>query len=69
MERDYIKYDPKKNLPTHEHIIPNQRYKDIKALESAVYVTNETTQNLTPSQKELLESHFRLVILEFQHSQ
>ena len=24
MERFYIKYDPKNNLPTHEYILPNQ---------------------------------------------
>ena len=36
---------------------------------SAVCVTNEDNQNFTPSQKELLRWHFRLVNIEFQHVQ
>ena len=40
MERFYIKYNPKNKLPTHETILPNQREKKFKSLESAVFVTN-----------------------------
>ena len=47
----YIEYDPKNNLPTHEDILPNERENEIKALESAVFVTNEANQNLNPSNK------------------
>ena len=49
MERVYIKYDQKKNLPTHKYILPNQRENEFKALESAVCVTNEDNHNLIPS--------------------
>ena len=69
VERVYGEYDPNNKLPTHEAILPNQREKEAKALESAVYVTNEANQNLTPSQKELLWWHFRLVHIGFQHDQ
>ena len=48
VQRVYIKYDPKKNLPTHEAIIPNQREKEFKVLPIGVYVTNEANQNFTP---------------------
>ena len=54
IERVYIKYDPKKNLPTHGAILPNQRYNKVKKFPSAVYITNQENQNLTTSQKELL---------------
>ena len=54
VERVYVKYDPKNNLPDHEYILLNKRYKEFKALASAVCITNEDNQNLTPSQKELL---------------
>ena len=54
VERVYVKYDPNDNLTTHEATIPNQRDKEVKALASAVCVTNEANQNLTPLQKELL---------------
>ena len=54
VERVYVKYDPKNNLPTHESTLPNQREKETKALTNDVCVTNEANQNLTPSQKELL---------------
>ena len=40
VERVYVKYDPKNNLKTHEAILPNQIYKEVKALASAVCVTN-----------------------------
>ena len=40
VERVYVKYEPKNNLPTHEATIPNHGYKYIKALESSVCVTN-----------------------------
>ena len=36
---------------------------------SAVCVTNKANQNLTPSQKELLQWHFRLGHIGFQHVQ
>ena len=54
VERVYVKYDPKNNIPTHEATLPNQREKEVKELTSAVCVTNEANQNLNPSQKELL---------------
>ena len=60
VERVYVKYDPKNNLPTHEATIPNQIEKEVKAFKSAVCVTNEANLNLTPSQKELLQWQFRL---------
>ena len=68
-ERVYIKYDPKNNLPTHADIIPNQRYKEVKALASSVCVTNMSNHNLTTSQKELLQWNFRLEPIGFQHAQ
>ena len=65
----YIKYDPKNNLPTDEAILSNQGEKEFKLLESAVCFTNEANQNFTPSQKELLRCHFRLVHIWLQHVQ
>ena len=41
VERVYIKYDPKNNLPNHEATIPNHIEKEAKALKNAVCVTNE----------------------------
>ena len=41
VERVYVKYDPKNNLPTHEGTLPNQREKEDKALTNAVCVTND----------------------------
>ena len=55
VERVYIKYDPKKNLPTHEAILPNHVYKEFKELERGVYVTNESNHNLNTPKKELLQ--------------
>ena len=69
MERVYIKYEPKKKIPNCEAILPNHRYKEVKALASAVCVTNESNLNLTPSQKELLRWHFRLGHIGSQHVQ
>ena len=69
VERFYVKYDSKNNLPTHKSTIPNQREKEVKAFKNAVCVTNEANQNLTPSQKELLLWHFRLGHIGFQHVQ
>ena len=69
VDRVYLKYDPKNNLPTHEAIIPNQIQKEVKAFTRAVCVTNEANQNLNPSQKELLRWHFRLGHIRFQHVQ
>ena len=54
VERVYVKYDPKNNLPTHKANLSNQREKEFKSFASAVCVTNEANQNLIPSQKELL---------------
>ena len=48
VERVYIKYDPKKNLPTHKVTLPSQRDKEVTALTSAVFVTNEANQNPIP---------------------
>ena len=69
VERVYVNYDPKNNLPTHEATLPNQRYKEDKALTNAICVTSEANQNLTPSQKELLRWHFRMGHTGFQHVQ
>ena len=69
VERVYIKYDPNNNLPSHEAILPNQREKEAKALESAVCGTNEAIHNLNPSKKELLQWHYRLGNIGFQHVQ
>ena len=41
VERVYVKYDPKNNLPTHEATLPNQREKEAKSLTNDVFVTNE----------------------------
>ena len=62
-------YDPKNKLPTHEAILPNQREKKAKALESTVCVTKQDNQNNTPSHKELLQWNFRLGDIGFQHVQ
>ena len=67
MEWVYIKYDPKNNLPTRADILPNHRKNEFKALACAVCVTNEANQNLTPSQKDLLQWHFRLGHIGLQH--
>ena len=40
MDRVYIKYNTNNNLPTHEDILPKQLDKEVKALTSAVGVTN-----------------------------
>ena len=69
VERVYIKYNPKNNLPTHKATLPNQIEKEVKALESDVCVTNEANQNITPSHKELLRWKFRLGHIGFQHVQ
>ena len=67
--RVYIKYEPKNNLPTHEGTLSNQRDKYVKALESYICVTNEYNPNLTPSHKELIRWHFRIIHIGFQHAQ
>ena len=69
VERVYVKYEPKKNLPTHEATLPNQIEKEVKSLKSAVCVNNEANQNPTPSHKELLRWQFRLGNIGFQHVQ
>ena len=68
-EKVYIKYDPKNNLTNYEAIIPKKIEKEVKALESSVYVTNEANHNLTPYHKELLRWHFRLGHIGFEHFQ
>ena len=65
VEMVYVKYDPKNKLPTHKATLPNHREKEVKALTSTICVTNEANQNLTPSQKDLLRWHFRLVHIGF----
>ena len=67
-ERFYVKYDPNNNLPTHESTPPIQRENEVKALESAVCVTNKDNQNLTPSQKGIIRCQFRLGHIRFQHA-
>ena len=69
IERVYVKYDPKNNLPTYEAIIPKKREKEVKEWAIDVCVTNEANQNLTTSQKDLLLWHFRLGHIGFQHVQ
>ena len=69
VERVYVKYDPKNNIPTQEATLPNHIVKKVKVLTSSVCVTNEANQNLTPSHKELLRWHFRLGFIGFQHIQ
>ena len=54
LERVYINYEPKKNLPNNEDIMHKQREKDINSFASSVCVTTKANHNLTPSQKELL---------------
>ena len=54
VERVYVKYDPKNNLPTHEVNITNQLEKEVNALESDVCVNNKANQKLNHLQKELL---------------
>ena len=49
VERFYVKYDPKNNLPTHKANLTNQREKEVKALTNSVCVTNEANQKLIPS--------------------
>ena len=41
VERVYVKYDPKNNLPNHEATLPNQIEKEFKALASSICVTNK----------------------------
>ena len=69
VKRVNINYIPKKNLSTHEAILPKQIEKEVKALASAICVNNEDNQNIAPSQKELLRWHFRLIHIGFQHVQ
>ena len=69
VEKVYVKYNPKNNLPTNEATLPNQIEKEVKALASAICVTNKANQNLTSSQKELLRWHFRVGNIGFQYVQ
>ena len=41
VDRVYVKYDPKNNLPTNKSTLSNKREKEAKALTNAVCVTNE----------------------------
>ena len=63
VEMIYTKYQPSNTLPTHEYIIPNQIYKEIKEPEIYACVTNEAKHNLTTSQKEILRWILRPEIL------
>ena len=67
VDKIYVKYNSKKNLPTHEATPPNHRQKEFKALASAVCAKKNANQNLTPSHKDLLLWHFRLIHIGFQH--
>ena len=69
VERVSVKYDPKNNLPTDEANLHNHMEKKAKVLTNSVCVTNEANQNLTSSQKDLLQWHFRLGHIGFQHVQ
>ena len=69
MDRSYVKYDPKKKIPTHEVILPNHMEKEVKSFASDVCVTNEANQNQNPSHNELLLWNFRLIHIGFQHVQ
>ena len=69
VERFYVKYEPKKNLSNTKANLLNLREKEVMELTSAICVTNEDNQILTPSQKELLLWHFRLGHIGFQHVQ
>ena len=48
VEKVYVKYEPKNNLPTHEATLPNQRYKEDKALTNAICVTNKANNPPPP---------------------
>ena len=69
VERAYVKYDLKNNLPTHEATIPIQRENEVKVFSSALCVTNKANEQLTTFQKELLRWHFRLGHIGFQNVQ
>ena len=49
MEKVYIKYHPNNNLLTHEDILANKRYKDVKAPTRSVYVIDEENRNIIHS--------------------
>ena len=49
VERFYVKYDTKNNLPAHEYTIPNQIEREFNSLASGFCVTNKANQNLIPS--------------------
>ena len=51
VDRVYVKYYPKNNLPTNKTTVPSQREKDVKEMESAICITNEANQKLNPSQQ------------------
>ena len=51
VERVHIKYNPKENLPTHKAILPNHIEKEVKTLNSDVWVINEANHNINYSQK------------------
>ena len=69
IEKFYVKYDPHNNIPNNEDTINNQIEKEVKALASAVYVTNKDKQNLTTSHKEILLWRFRLGHIGLQHAE
>ena len=49
VERVCIKYKQKNNIATHEYLIPNQIYNEVKALSRSLCVNNKYSQNLTSS--------------------
>ena len=64
-----IKYHPRTNLPVMTGYLPMKTDTAEKVLHSAVCVTEESNQNLTPSQRELLKWHYRLGHIGFRHIQ
>ena len=57
VDRVYVKYDPKNNLPTQEVTLPNHKEKEVKALASAVCGTTKANQNLTYSLAWSINTH------------
>ena len=63
VDRFYVKCDPKNNLPTHEATLANKKQKEVKALASAVCVTNEANQKSTLHRKSYSDINLDLDIL------
>ena len=62
-------YEPNTNLKNHEAILHKQIEKEVKVLAIYVCVTKKDNHNLNPSQKELIQWHFILGHIWFQHVQ